>query len=225
MTASKAVTDEQYGTFCRRDDEFRERVKKGVISFADAMDHLQAAFDGKMSTSREKRSGIMKSFLTKSFDPVQFFGLGNGWSIWKGPADGDGKSGEEDIDPRSLAIAEVNVSEMIFETGLKDGETSIKGEEKLRRLKDDTGFIRFGGNVFMGLWLDYEANKENSVLEFLYQTKKIGYLDFFGTILRNSSGYRYVLYLYRSDGGEWDWDYYWLDDGWDARNLSAGRAS
>ncbi|MDO9231025.1 MAG: hypothetical protein Q7U36_00905 [bacterium] len=40
------------------------------------------------------------------------------------------------------------------------------GEEKLRRLKEEKPeFIRFAGNVFLGLWLDYQANKENSILE------------------------------------------------------------
>jgi SAM-dependent methyltransferase len=42
---------------------------------------------------------------------------------------------------------------------------------------------------------------------------------------RNSNGNRYVLYLYRNDDGEWNWNYNWLDNGWNARNLSAGRAT
>lgn len=40
------------------------------------------------------------------------------------------------------------------------------------------------------------------------------------TILRNSNGNRYVLYLYW-DGGEWYWHYFWLDNKWNANNPSA----
>jgi hypothetical protein len=61
--------------------------------------HLQNAIEGKFIF------GDSKSILTKSFDPVSF--LGKGWATWKGPADGDGLSGEEDIDPRSLALSQI----------------------------------------------------------------------------------------------------------------------
>jgi hypothetical protein len=148
-----------------------------------------------------------KSFLTKPFNLVNF--ISAGWSIL------------EDIE----AAAEINVSSMIFETCLKDGETVISGEESLLRQKAKNGFIRFGANVLRGLLLDYQANKENSVLEFLYYTKNIQYLYFFGTILRNSDGYHGVLYLYRNDDGVWSWRCDLLRSDWDSERLSAGRAS
>ena len=50
------------------------------------------------------------------------------------------------------------------------------------------------------------------------------YVYFWGTILRDPSGDRYVLYLCFS-GGEWDWRCSWLGSGWNARSLSAGLAS
>lgn len=46
------------------------------------------------------------------------------------------------------------------------------------------------------------------------------YVYFFGTILRSPDGYRYVLYLYWSDG-EWLWRAYWLEDDWRASDPSA----
>ncbi|HTX86849.1 MAG TPA: hypothetical protein VMC41_02160 [Candidatus Nanoarchaeia archaeon] len=55
MAKTWAITDEQYGKLCGRDDEFRLRVRKGVIPFDAALDHLQAAFDGNMSKSQYKR--------------------------------------------------------------------------------------------------------------------------------------------------------------------------
>ena len=151
--------------------------------------------------------GDPKSFLAKPFDPVKF--LGKGWSIL------------EDI----KTDAEIDVSSMVFETCLEGDETSIKGEKKLLRLKAKKDFTSFCANVFMGLWLDYQANKENSILEFLYRTKKIQYLDFFGTVLRDPDGYRCVLCLCRSADGAWSWYCYWLDYDWNPRHLSAGRAS
>ena len=40
------------------------------------------------------------------------------------------------------------------------------------------------------------------------------------TILQNSNGNRYVLYLYWNDG-KWNWNYNWLDNKWNANNPSA----
>jgi hypothetical protein len=40
------------------------------------------------------------------------------------------------------------------------------------------------------------------------------------TILRNPNGNRYVLYLYWN-GGQWNWNYNWLDNDWSAHNPSA----
>ena len=168
--------------------------------------------------------GELKSFLTKQFDPAEF--IGKGWTIWKGPSDGDGLSGEEDMDKRSLSLTEIDIASLFFENCLKGDEKSITGEEKLRRLKEEKPELtRLGGNIFLGLWSDYQANRENSVLKMLYQTRKIRFIDFPGLILRNPHGDRDVLYLYRDDGGEWDWSGRWLGNDWDADDLSAVRAS
>ncbi len=160
-----------------------------------------------------------KTIPTKPFDSAVF--LGEGWATWKGSPDGDGLSGEEDVDPRGIALAEINISKLVFETNLKKGEKSIKGEEKLRRQKEMTGLIRHGGNTFLGLWEDYQANKENSIIEWLYRTYKITFLDFMGQVLRGPYGDRSVLCLYRRSGGEGRWDFHWLDNDWSAGNSSA----
>jgi hypothetical protein len=165
----------------------------------------------------------MKSISTKPFKPAEF--LGEGWTVWKGPANGDGLSGEEDIDSRSLALSQIEIDKFLFEACLLEGESHITGEEKLRRLKAKPNFIRFGGNVFLGLWEDYQANKENSVLEWLYKNRGIKYLDFPGLILRSPDGDRDVLYLGRRDDGRWDWICRWLGGGWSADDLSTGCAS
>jgi len=168
--------------------------------------------------------GDPKSVLTKPFDPAEF--LGKGWQTWKGPVKGNGQSGEEDIDLRTLSLSEIEIAKFLFETCLREGEEMIPGEEKLRRLKEEKpGFIRFGGNVFLGLWLDYQVNKENSVLEWLFRNLKIGSMDFFGQILRHPSAVRQVLVLMRRGNNNWRWDTSWLENASLSNRPSAGCGS
>lgn len=167
--------------------------------------------------------GAPKTIKTKPFDPAKF--LGEGWTIWKGPIDGDGLSGEEDVCPKSLALVEVELSKFVFRTCLKEGESSIAGEEKIRRLNEMSDFIGFGPNVFLGLWGDYRTNRENSTLEWLHQNFGVTSMDFPGAVLRYPHGNRCVLYLDRRDVGEWHWYYNYLGDQWDADSPSAGCAS
>mgnify|MGYP001565318935 FL=1 len=116
--------------------------------------------------------------------------------MWRGPKTRNGLEGDEDRDQREDALIEVDFNKVLFEIYLKEGETVIEGEEKPLRLIE-SGKIRLGGRTFLELWLDYQVNKENSILEGLYWTQKITYLDFFGLILRNPHGRRYVLSLSR----------------------------
>ena len=140
-------------------------------------------------------------FATKSFNPTEF--IGEGWTIWKGPADGDGLTGEEDVDPRSLSIVVADPSKFLFESCLWAREKQIVGEERLRRLKALLSFVRFGGNVFLGLLLDYGENVENSALEWLYQNRGITKMDFLGLVLRDPKGNRCALGLYRHSNDGW----------------------
>lgn len=145
------------------------------------------------------------------FDPIRF--IGKGWSIIP-----------EEHDARNDALTEVDCSKILFETCLKDNETSITGEDKLKRLKAG-GNIRLGAPAFLGFWENYKMRKENSVLEHLYREKGITYLDFFGDVLLAPRGDRKVLCLYRRDAGVWGWDYYWLASVWLAQDFSASLAS
>jgi len=84
-----------------------------------------------------KRNPRARIFTLNSapFDPTSF--LGEGWSIWRGPVKGNGLEGEESQDSRSLTLSEVDVASIRFENMLneEDGETIVKGEEKILRLK------------------------------------------------------------------------------------------
>ncbi|HEY4505721.1 MAG TPA: hypothetical protein VJG67_03450 [Candidatus Paceibacterota bacterium] len=140
---------------------------------------------------------------TKSFDPTF---IGAGWTIWKGPATGDGLNGNEEQDTRSLALAEVDVNQIRLVTTLKGRESSIKGEERLNRLQA-TGHIRLDAAVFLFLWLNQHLIPESWKERV---NGNIQFITFDGTVLRNSNGYRYVLCLYWY-GGEWYWHVNWLD--------------
>lgn len=139
------------------------------------------------------------------FDPVEF--IGKGWSI-------------DEQDERSLKLNEVDLAKVKFETCLKEGETIIKGEEKLKRLKN-TGYTRLDARFFLTLWQNQhlipEAWKE--------KTNGNTTLIFFdGTVLRRPDGGRFVLFLFWR-GGRWSWHCRWLGHDWDADRPSVVLAS
>ena len=162
--------------------------------------------------------GIIQIPRLTPFNPAQF--LGSGWSIWRGPVDGDGLSGDEDQDKRSLALTQLDMSQIQLVTCLKEGETSITGEERVRRLKK-TNHIRLDTRVFQTLW----ENKDSIPESWKEKTNNNTTSIFFdGTPLRSPFGDRYVLCLdWR--GGEWDWYYYWLESDWNVNSPSAVLAS
>jgi hypothetical protein len=111
---------------------------------------------------------------TSAFDPVAF--IGEGWSI-------------VEEDERSLALGEVDLTKVNFETMLKERESSVVGEEKLKRLKD-AGHIRLDAKVFQTLW------ENQHLIPASWKEPTNGnttYVFFDGTILRHSRGGRYVL--------------------------------
>ncbi|MEK7061783.1 MAG: hypothetical protein AAB957_00800 [Patescibacteria group bacterium] len=143
---------------------------------------------------------------TASFNAEEL--IDNNWKVFLG-----------EQDKRSAELTEVNLSKADFVTCLTPIETSISGEEKLSRLKNNTDTIRYGATVFMGLWKDYEVNKKNSILERLYCQKEITYLDFFGDVLGTKDGRKNVLLLYRRLD-VWYWNHRWLEYPWRNVDLS-----
>lgn len=150
--------------------------------------------------------GDMK-IVPAPFDPVSF--LGPSWSIIPDEHDG-----------RNDGLPEIDFNKVDLVICLKKDETSITGEEVLKRLKKD-GRIRYGVNAFMGLWEDFCARKENSVLKTRFRSKGIKRLYFFGDVLLGPGGGRWVLCLYWRGGGDWGWSYEWLDGSCGARHWSA----
>lgn len=198
-----------------------DRLQRGIIDLSPE------EFSSRLTRFFQNNGNFIvdeiRPIMARSFNPAEF--IGKGWTVWKGPVDCKGLKGEEDQNESSLVLSEISISSLSFETCLNEGEKSIIGEEKCRRLKAKASFICLDARFFFGLWGDYQANRENSILEMLYRTCGIEYLDFFGTILRGPRGGRCVLCLCRGGGGEWGWGCHWLDDDWDAVGLSAGCAS
>jgi len=69
-----------------------------------------------------------KLALDKAFNPSEF--IGENWKVWKGPADGNGLEGDEDC-VKELDV--VDLEQIVMETHLQGDETSVYGEEKMRR--------------------------------------------------------------------------------------------
>jgi len=150
---------------------------------------------------------IVKIARDVVFKPVTF--IGKGWKML-----------DKETDERAVKLAEVDFTKVNLATCLKEGEPSITGEEKLKRLREG-GDILLDVGIFLALW-----NEEgHTTLNWLYKERGVTYLDFFGTILEGPSGGRYVLYLYRRDDGRWDWHCDCLAHDWNGENFSASLAS
>ena len=157
---------------------------------------------------------IVKIDRSKPFNPAEF--IGAGWTIWKGPANGDGLTGEEDQDKRSLVLTELDLTKIRFEDTLKSGESVVNGEEKQKRLAK-AGRIRLDAKVFQ-TFCDNQAVIPASWKEPIGDNTRYIYFD--GTILRSPNGYRIVLYLDWS-GGRWHWDCHCRGSDWDDCDPSA----
>ena len=128
---------------------------------------------------------------SKSFDPITF--IGNGWSI-------------VEQDERAVVLTEVDLTKIVLETTLEKKEKSVKGKDKLKRLKEKKVILLDAG-VFKTLL------KKQHLIPLKWKEKTNGnttYIFFDGTVLQNSKGSRCVLYLYWR-GGRWIWHYYWLE--------------
>ena len=150
-------------------------------------------------------SSIIKIDRTRPFDPVKF--LGEGWSI----------AGQ---DKRSLALTEVDLTKVQLSTMLREGETSIRGEEHLKRLKK-AGCVRLDAKVFQTLWENKELIPETWKERI---NENVRYIRFTGTELRRPGGGRCVLSLCWL-AGRWGWGYGWLGCGWLSDSPSAVLAS
>lgn len=204
----------------------REQAIQGLFTLATKVDWDQISVDVFQSIidDKDRQTGSQFTAFLKNrgkliigepkviqIDRTQPFNLkkllGDGWTIV-----------EEDIN--SLKLTEFDLTKVQFKDMLKEGETSVNGEEKQKRLKE-AGYTRLDAKVFQTLWENQE------LIPSLWKEPISGNtrcIFFDGTILRDSDGNRYVLCLYWL-GGEWNWDYYWLVYDWITSNPSVVLAS
>lgn len=204
--ATKKVIVEGSSVTASQMKDFWRQADDGAIGFA----YMQAV----LSASRERRAmfaegrefkeaTVISIDRSKPFDPTTFPGLGEGWSI-------------AEQDERALALNEVTLDNIQLPDMLEKGESLIRGEKKLERLKK-AGHIRLDAKVFQTLWENQHLiparwkEKTNGNTTFVY---------FDGTVLLSPDGVRYVLCLDWLDGG-WHWGLRRLDDEWFALDPSA----
>jgi len=161
---------------------------------------------------------ILRVNRSQPFNPATF--IGEGWTIWKGPADGDGLSGDEEQDSKSLALTEIDITRIQFDACLEEGESWVNGEERQKRLKK-AGRPQLDLKVLQVFWenqaLIPEASKRMA-------NGNVRYMYFTGTVLRSPYGSRYILYLYY-DVGRWGWDVHFLGHGFSVSHPSVVLAS
>ncbi|MCH7492873.1 hypothetical protein IID19_04805 [Patescibacteria group bacterium] len=115
------------------------------------------------------------------FDPEQF--LGKGWKI------------DEQVGNRTGD--NLDAGKIVTNDYLRERASSINGEDRLKRIKAATEDIQLDASDFLALWKE----KDHVTLKWLYDTRGITWLSFWGTILRGPDGLRHVLYLDRRGGG------------------------
>ena len=121
----------------------------------------------------------------------------------------------EEEDERSVMLEEIDPSVITLESMLL-GETVIRGEEHLKRLKQ-IGHIRLDARIFQTLWENQDLIPEY----WKGTTKDNKHIFFDGTVLKNQHG-RYVICMYWDSDEKWRWTYCRLDlGGWIAEDLSA----
>jgi len=166
---------------------------------------------GKQFTAFLKNGGYVENMIlevnrSKRYKPIPFFNTD--YTVWKGPADGDGLHGKKEEDERSLALTKLDFRKIRFETGLGVGETEITGEDALRRLKGSglvNNFILLDG-FFINIFLDNER----------FITKKLEEQDFDcvafpGTVYRDQHGNRRLYALSLRDGKKVEYSNAWLE--------------
>ncbi len=119
-------------------------------------------------------------------------------------------------DRRAMALTEIDFGAINFENCFsKEDGLVISGEEKLRRLRDGRNIL-LGASAFLALWNEWE----HQTLEALYQQRGTSVFEFFGNILEDQGGSRFVLCLFRAENRKWRWGYLWMGKRRSAEHLA-----
>lgn len=174
--------------------ELRSQIKSGVIN-----ETIMQAF---IEHRNPWESHILTIDRTVPFDTETF--IGKGWSIWKGPIEGNGLQGEEEQDQRSLSMSEITLEQMLFKTGLKQDEISVSGEDKIKRHR---ALSHIMADAKIGQIL-YEEEGQKTLWAVSKRTK-LTWFELPGTTIRSPEADRSDMCLYQ-DYEEWRWCCRWL---------------
>ncbi|MEI6297024.1 MAG: hypothetical protein WCO84_05275 [bacterium] len=188
-------------------EELKKLVEmNGVCDFQVLKRGLVNIFGKKRPIStKEADDMIIKIDRSIPFSPSVF--VGEGWSIWRGHETGDGLVDDlVEVGTWSSNLFEFNPDKLKFKSYLGNRH-KITGEERLRAL------VCSGeqGLDFKICQAMYEEPGQKT-LRYLYRKTGVIWMEFVNQVLRSPDGYRYHLYLYRTDEeGDWGCTYLWLD--------------
>lgn len=121
---------------------------------------------------------------------------------------------ETSADVDSLALREIDPSQIILTNCMNDDEAVIDGNEKIRRLM-------LGGNIRLdpGFGVALLAERGQQTLNHLSEKYGAIHFDLSGCLFENPQSYRYLFYLHRSED-VWIWGVNWLPNNWTRRSFS-----
>ncbi len=149
-------------------------------------DALQELIEGRFPSSVTR---------LRRFDPEKFFGTGCA-SV---------------RDVRSASLGRIDYTKVVFDTGLRDTETIVRGDVRRARILGREDAVALNLDHFLDLWTNPEKIPESF---------KQGLITFDGDDLRHTADKSDMLFLYRL-GKEWSWDWCGLDDDFGALHRSA----
>jgi hypothetical protein len=138
------------------------------------------------SGGREPR--ILKIDRSSPFDPVSF--LGEGWKV-------------VEEDERALALTEIDLSKVYFDSMVKESELSISHKTKQKRLREGKN-IPLDAKCLQTLWEDKHYIPELWRFRNSYGQKTLRDMNFDATILRRGNDQSSVLGLSFACG-KWQW--------------------
>ena len=172
------------------------RASAATILPADEVARRIAAFEANGYRFEIKGPTWLAINRASPFDAAKRFG--EGWSIWRGPPEGDGLRGDPEEDLRSLEIRAVDLGDIAFTHFIGSDQVPIDGERKLRLMRASG---KIGLDAGFGETLDTEPGQLS--LRWLNRTYGITWFELTGTVLRRPDRKRFLLAHEMREGGLW----------------------
>jgi hypothetical protein len=139
-------------------------------------------------TEEQEKINLLKINRSEPFDPAKFFG--KGYSIWRGPVDGDGLNGKEEQDELSLKLNKIHI---LYDIKFVPESSKLTGKASLICAKLD-GLVCLDGQIFQTFW-DNIGTISDSLALVAGRQKELLLMFFDGTTLRNPTGQRCTICL------------------------------